>query len=50
MAWFMKFDGVDGEFSHADRFDFSQLTTEPTEPLTTAFPASLAEFASLPAM
>ena len=32
MPWFIKMEGVDGEFSDADRFDFSQLTTEPTAP------------------
>ena len=33
MPVFMKYDGVDGQFSHADTFDFQpQLTTEPTAP------------------
>jgi hypothetical protein len=30
MPVFMKYDEVDGKFSHADTFDFLQQTTEPT--------------------
>ena len=32
MPIYMKYDGVDGQLNEADRFDFSQLTTEPTAP------------------
>ena len=31
MPFYMQYEGIDGSVRNADAFDFSQLTTEPTE-------------------